>query len=41
MGILPGRETVVFDKSVTFIMQYNKIRASSHTKKALQKLKTL
>ncbi len=41
MGLLPGRETFVFDKSGTLIMQYNNISAASHTKKAFQKLKTL
>ncbi len=41
MGLLPGRETFVFDKSGTLIMQYNNISVASHTKKALQKLKTL
>ena len=41
MGLLPGRETFVFDKDAKLIMQYNNLNAASHTKKALEKLKTL
>ncbi|WP_010229543.1 peroxiredoxin [Gillisia marina] len=40
MGLLPGRVTFVFDKGGKLIMQYNNLNAASHTKKALEKLKT-
>lgn len=41
MGLLPGRETFVFDKNGKLIMQYNNLNAAYHTTKALEKLKKL
>ena len=40
-GLLPGRETFVFDKNGKLIMKYNNLKSSSHTKKALQTIKNL
>jgi|SRR5680860_532059 len=41
MGLIPGRETFVFNKNGKLIMQYNNLNAASHINKALEKLKTL
>lgn len=41
MGLLPGRETFVFDKNGKLAMNYNSMSASSHTKKALSAIKKL
>ncbi|TVZ25449.1 peroxiredoxin Q/BCP [Gillisia sp. Hel_I_86] len=39
LGLLPGRETFVFDKKGELIMQYNNFNAASHTTKAIKKIK--
>ncbi len=41
LGLLPGRETFVFNKEGALIMQYNNLNAAAHTTKALNKIKTL
>lgn len=41
LGLLPGRETFVFDREGKLIMKYNNLNAASHTKRALIKLKQL
>ncbi len=41
LGLLPGRETFVFDREGKLIMKYNNLNAASHTRKALNKLKQL
>lgn len=38
-GLLPGRETFVFDKNGQLITRYNSLSASKHTRKALEALK--
>lgn len=38
MGLLPGRETFVFDKSGLLIMRYNSIKSKNHISKALKAL---
>ncbi|WP_035899258.1 peroxiredoxin [Leeuwenhoekiella sp. MAR_2009_132] len=38
MGLLPGRETFVFDKSGSLIMRYNSIKSKNHISKALKAL---
>jgi peroxiredoxin Q/BCP len=40
LGLLPGRETFVFNKEGRLIMQYNNLNAASHTTKALKKIKS-
>ncbi|HSP82223.1 MAG TPA: peroxiredoxin [Gillisia sp.] len=39
MGIVPGRETFVFDKKGVLKMRYNNLSAAHHTTKALRALK--
>src|SRR5690606_14153909 len=41
LGIVPGRETFVFDKNGALRMRYNSLSASNHTSNALQTLKDL
>ena len=41
LGLLPGRETFVFDKNGKLVMKYNSITATSHTQKALVALKNI
>lgn len=41
LGLIPGRETFVFDKEGLLQMRYNSLDASQHTSKALEKLKNL
>lgn len=41
LGLIPGRETFVFDKEGLLRMRYNSLDASQHTSKALQKLKDM
>ncbi len=41
LGLLPGRETFVFNKEGVLIMQYNNLNAASHTSKALKEIKKL
>lgn len=41
LGLVPGRETFVFDKKGNLRMRYNSMNHSQHTEKALQKLKEL
>ncbi len=38
-GLIPGRETFIFDKSGALRMRYNNLSASNHTSIALEKLK--
>ncbi|MGO4911445.1 peroxiredoxin [Leeuwenhoekiella sp. W20_SRS_FM14] len=38
MGLLPGRETFVFDESGSLIMRYNSIKSKNHISKALKAL---
>lgn len=40
-GIIPGRETFVFDKNGILKMRYNSLSATHHTAKALETLKEL
>lgn len=40
-GLVPGRETFVFDKSGILRMKYNNLSASHHTSNALEKLRAL
>ncbi|HSJ12690.1 MAG TPA: peroxiredoxin, partial [Gillisia sp.] len=40
-GLIPGRETFVFDKQGALRMRYNNLRASQHTSNALEKLKEI
>lgn len=39
LGLLPGRETFVFNKEGRLILQYNNLNASKHTTKALNIIK--
>lgn len=41
LGLLPGRETFVFDKNGLLLMRYNSMDASSHIRKALKVVKEL
>lgn len=41
LGLLPGRETFIFDKMGILRMRFNNMLASGHTEKALEKLKIL
>lgn len=41
LGIVPGRETFVFDKNGALRMRYNSLSASNHTSKALETIKEL
>src|SRR5690606_1591726 len=41
LGMVPGRETFIFDKNAALKMRYNSLSASNHTSKALQTLKDL
>ena len=38
LGLLPGRETFVFDKTGKLIMRYNSIKSKNHIIKALKAL---
>ena len=40
-GIIPGRETFVFDKDGVLKMRYNSLSATHHTSRALETLKDL
>ena len=40
-GLVPGRETFVFDKRGLLQMKYNNLSASNHTSNALKKLRDL
>lgn len=41
LGLIPGRETFIFDKNGILRMRYNNMNASQHTITALKKLKKL
>ncbi len=41
LGLIPGRETFVFDKSGKLVMKYNSMDATSHIRKALKVVKEL
>jgi peroxiredoxin Q/BCP len=41
LGLVPGRETFIFDKKGILRMRFNNMFASGHTEKALEKLKIL
>lgn len=41
LGLVPGRETFLFDKEGKLQMRYNNLKAAHHTEKALEKLKSL
>ena len=41
LGMVPGRETFVFDKKGVLKMRYNNLSAAHHTTKALQTLKEM
>lgn len=41
LGLVPGRETFVFDKSGKLKMRYNNLNSSQHTEKALQIVREL
>lgn len=41
LGIVPGRETFVFDKAGILRMRYNNLSAANHTSNALDKIKEL
>lgn len=40
-GLIPGRETFVFDRNGKLKMRYNNLNASRHTEKALEVVKEL
>ncbi|HEA30581.1 MAG TPA: peroxiredoxin [Leeuwenhoekiella sp.] len=40
-GLLPGRETFIFNAQGKLILKYNSLKATTHTKKALQAIKQL
>lgn len=40
-GLLPGRETFIFDKEGSLTMRYNSLSASEHTTKALEEIRSL
>lgn len=40
-GLLPGRETFVFDKEGKLLMKYNNLNAAEHTAKAFEKIKLI
>ena len=40
-GLLPGRETFVFDATGKLILRYNSLKATKHIQKALQAIKQL
>ncbi|WP_031427584.1 peroxiredoxin [Flavimarina sp. Hel_I_48] len=40
-GLLPGRETFVFDHKGTLILKYNSLKATTHIKRALTAIKQL
>ncbi|QED37649.1 peroxiredoxin [Antarcticibacterium arcticum] len=41
LGIIPGRETFVFDKNGLLRMRYNSLKAAQHTTKAIDALKEM
>lgn len=41
MGLVPGRETFLFDKKGNLCLRYNNMGATGHTSKALKQLKGL
>ena len=41
LGLIPGRETFIFDKNGIFRMRYNNMNATQHTTTAIKKLKEL
>jgi peroxiredoxin Q/BCP len=41
LGLIPGRETFVFDKTGKLVMKYNSMDATSHIRKALKVVKEL
>lgn len=41
LGLIPGRETFVFDKKGILRMRYNSLDASKHMSKALEKLRII
>lgn len=41
LGLIPGRETFVFDRKGLLQMRYNNLSASNHTSNALEKLREL
>lgn len=41
LGIIPGRETFVFDINGVLQMKYNNLNATQHTSKALKKIQSL
>ncbi len=41
LGLIPGRETFIFDKKGILRMRYNNMNATQHTTMALQKLKKI
>lgn len=41
LGLIPGRETFVFDRKGLLQMRYNNLCASNHTSNALKKLREL
>lgn len=41
LGLVPGRETFVFDKKGILRMRYNSLDASKHMSKALEKLRIM
>jgi peroxiredoxin Q/BCP len=41
LGVIPGRETFIFDKIGILKMRYNNMNSSQHTTEAIKKLKEL
>lgn len=41
LGLIPGRETFIFDKQGKLVMRYNSMKAQSHITKALAAVKNL
>lgn len=40
-GLIPGRETFVFDKTGALAMRYNSMSAAEHTSKALEEIRSM
>lgn len=41
LGLLPGRETFIFDKEAKLILRFNSLDAKPHIRKALKTLKSI
>ncbi|MEH6408512.1 MAG: peroxiredoxin, partial [Leeuwenhoekiella sp.] len=41
LGLIPGRETFIFDKQGKLVLRYNSLKAQSHITKAMEAVKNL